>query len=214
MMLYNHKLFIRMNIYKITDVNILPNKYIIKKQVINKNKQNTKTIEENEQEHYINIIPIYDCKLSDTYTKNKNYLIMLKILCINFHYTNMFKVEITKSFKFKKYIKELVNTTWGFTKKDIIKIKHIKNINNIHNYLLILKPNVYNKYTSYINSGGGNIYKWRHIYNSHKMNYDYYNSKDIFETISKIKDPTNFNIKNTKHSLSLSDIYHYYSLAV
>tara|TARA_B110000208_G_scaffold189540_1_gene251309 strand:+ start:20146 stop:20739 length:594 start_codon:yes stop_codon:yes gene_type:complete len=193
-----------MNIYTISAVNVLPDKCIIKKPI---------KAQKDIPSHFLNIIPIFDYKLLKKYIKGKTYLIMTKILCVNYNSTNLFKIDISPPFKFKKTIKELVTKKWGFTDDNILKIKHIKNIDNIHNYLLILKPNIYSSFPSCISNGQKDIYKWRSLYSSHLLHSNKYKRSRIFKNISENTDPTKFYIANTDNYITLNDIYHSYSLS-
>lgn len=71
--------------------------------------------------------------------------------------------DITKNFKYKKYIKNYIKNKYNIEKNDIITIKFYETNNNLHNYIIILKN---------INSLGNgrsslssrpDIYSWRNI---------------------------------------------------
>lgn len=71
--------------------------------------------------------------------------------------------DITKKFKYKKYIKNYIKKKYNIGKNNIISIKFYETNNNLHNYIIILKD---------INSLGDgrsslstrpDIYSWRNI---------------------------------------------------
>ena len=124
--------------------------------------------------HYIGLIFTNSTSMNSIYNlkwNNKNLLYLNSTniyLCNNKNYliTELNDTEITKKFKYKKYIKKYINEKYSIKPSDIITIKLYETFNNLHNYIIILKN------VDILNNGknsvitDGKAYAWRTLFSS------------------------------------------------
>lgn len=93
----------------------------------------------------IGLIIVYNnnpCKIDKSDTQ---YFIATNIIVNKKQTIPIINIEnnVSKPIKFKLLIRKYCKKEFKLRIKDIIRIKHVNNINNQHNYLVIIKPNKY-----------------------------------------------------------------------
>lgn len=127
--------------------------------------------------HYIGLI------ITQSITINKQHNIVSKInndaiylnntsLYINrFNQYPIFKIDselFDKNFKYKKYIRNILNNDFKIKSKYIITIKLVNTQNNLHNYIVVLNNiNKLDKGTNILNTND-NLFHWKTILDMYK----------------------------------------------
>ena len=149
------------------------------------------------------------CKLDDTLqTKklDKIYLIGTRFLLKN-HKTFSIILDSLEGVKFKYLVRKYMKENWRVRVKDIT-VKHINNIGNNHNYLVLVKKcnKNLNKIKNKINSVDPII--WRSYYEMYKpLTIRDLNIKSIY-THLEIQEGTNIcNINSNGINIKINEIY-------
>jgi len=156
---------------------------------------------------YIGLIILYNKNPSPINKIGRNYLIGTNILVDkNSEILNIpIENKTSKPIKYKFIIRKFCKAQLKMKLKNIIRIKHLNNIDNYHNYLVIIKPNKYlSSITNIITSVRDKEMYWRAFYDiySHKQNP--FNLNEAYKTFTEA--PTKLKI-NTSSSIKIENIY-------
>ena len=141
--------------------------------------------------HYIGLI------ITQSITINKQHNIVSKInndaiylnntsLYINrFNQYPIFKIDselFDKNFKYKKYIRNILNNDFKIKSKYIITIKLVNTQNNLHNYIVVLNNiNKLDKGTNILNTND-NLFHWKTILDMYKP-HSYTTQNNVYNFI-------------------------------
>lgn len=160
---------------------------------------------------YITITACFHWKVTDSNIDNidKTYLIGTNIITKLNDTLPIIKIKpSSESIKYKKLVRDNSKSLFGLRNKDIITIKHLNNIDNYHNYLVLLNKSkkLTAKFKNSINCIDKETFKWRSyfgIYSPDKINPS---KAEVYNTLSKDK-----NVSNTllidKNSIKLVNVY-------
>ena len=153
--------------------------------------------------HYIGIIFINATNITNSnkllWDKNKLHLNLTSIFLNKLNEYPIFKIDnllLTNSFRYKKYIKEIIKEKYAIKNKYIITIKLFNNLDNLHNYIIILKSKKNLNNGKNIQSYGDNGFYWRTYINNYICN-DKLSQMEIYKYIQKIN---NYEIKPEKYN--------------
>lgn len=156
---------------------------------------------------HIGLIIVYNKNPSPINKIGRNYLIGTNILVnkdseiLNIPIEN----EKSKPIKYKFIIRKFCKEQFKMKMKNIIRIKHLNNINNYHNYLVIIKPNKYlSSFTNIIASFRDKEMYWRTFYDIYPHTQEPFNLNTAYKTFTQA--PTKLKI-NGEYSIKIENIY-------
>jgi len=166
------------------------------------------TIYDNE---YITITACFHWKVTDSNIDNieKTYLVGTNIITNLNDSLPIIKIKTSsESIKYKKLVRDNSKSLFGLRNKDIITIKHLNNIDNYHNYLVLLNKSkkLTSKFKNSINCIDKETFKWRSyfgIYLPEKINPS---KAEVYNTLSKDKNVSN-TLSIDKNTIKLVNIY-------
>ena len=163
--------------------------------------------ETNQITKYIGLIILYNNNPMPINKIGKNYLIGTNIL-VNKDY-EILKIPIDenplKHIKYKTVIRKYCRKHLKINLKNIIRIKHLNNISNFHNYLVIIKPNKYlQSLTNIICSTGDRPMYWRTFYDTYSHTQEPFNLREVYRTF--MVSPTKLKI-NASIYIKIENIY-------
>lgn len=162
------------------------------------NKQKTK---------YIGLIILYNQNPMPINKIAKDYFIGTNVLVNRDWETLNIPIDINtpKPIKYKYIIRKYCKEQLKMKLKNIIRIKHLNNIDNFHNYLVIIKPNKYLcSITNIITSSGNHSMYWRTFYDIYSHTQEPFNLNKAYKTFTEA--PTKLKI-NSNYSIKIEKIY-------
>jgi len=161
----------------------------------------------NEYHSYIGLIILYNKNPVPINKININYLIGTNVLVDNNSHIISVPIDMDtpKPIKYKTIIRKYCKNELKMKLKNIIRIKHLNNIDSYHNYLIIIKPNKYlNSITNIITSSNNFKMYWKTFYDIYSHTQNPFNLNDAYKTFTKA--PTKLKI-NDIYSIKIEDIY-------
>lgn len=160
---------------------------------------------------YITITACFHWKVTDSNIDNidKTYLVGTNIITKLNDTLPIIKIKpSSESIKYKKLVRDNSKNLFGLRNKDIITIKHLNNIDNYHNYLVLLNKSkkLTAKFKNSINCIDKETFKWRSyfgIYSPDKINPS---KAEVYNTLSKDKNVSN-TLSIDKKSIKLVNVY-------
>jgi len=183
----------------------------IKLTINDKENDDTKDNEISDPNQYVTITACFNWKVTNNPIEDlgKTYLIGTDIITNLGDKLPIVKIDSNSdSIKYKKVVRDNSKKLFNISNKDIITIKHLNNIDNYHNYLVLLKRSkkLIAKFKNSIECVDKNSYKWRTyfgLYDPKKINPS---KAEIYDTLSKNKYVTN-TLSIDKSEIKLKDIY-------
>ena len=156
---------------------------------------------------HIGLIIVYNKNPMDINKIGRNYLIGTNILVDK--NSEILKIPIennpSKPTKYKFIIRKFCKERLKMKLKDIIRIKHLNNMDNNHNYLVIIKPNKYlSSITNIITSFGDKEMYWKTFYDIYSHTQEPFNLNIAYKTFTVA--PTKLKI-NKKSTIKIENIY-------
>ena len=161
----------------------------------------------NEYQSYIGLIILYNNNPISVNKINMNYLIGTNIL-VNKD-SEILNIPIdkdtSKPIKYKYLIRTYCKKQFKMKLKNIIRIKHLNNISNFHNYIVIIKPNKYlNSVTNIITSTNNLKIYWKTVYDIYSHTQEPFNLNKAYRTFTEA--PTKLKI-DSNSSIKIDTIY-------
>ena len=161
--------------------------------------------------HYVTITACFNWRVTNTALEDlsKTYLIGTNILIKLGDVLPTIKLDTDSgSIKYKKIVRDNSKKLFNISNKDIITIKHLNNIDNYHNYLVLLKQSkkLARKFKNSMNCVDKDTFKWRSYFGLYRPDKINPSKAEIYSTLSKDKYITN-TLSIDKSEIKLKDIY-------
>ena len=88
--------------------------------------------------HYIGLLFIVPNNISKKPNKNLIQMLNTNIFIDHYNQYPTIHIDYTPDFKFKKYIRDYIKSTYNVKNKYIIEIKLINTFQKLHNYMIIM----------------------------------------------------------------------------
>ena len=156
--------------------------------------------------HYLNFVVGYNVNIYDSMNLGKTYLIGTKLL-LKDDAVFTIKLDNLEGVKFKYLIRKYMKDNWKVRVKDIT-IKHINNIHNNHNYLVLVKH--LNKKLKNINNRISSVDKitWRTFYEMYTpQDTEDLETDEIYSKLGTTKENNTSKININGRETTLVEIY-------
>jgi len=153
------------------------------------------SLDEMNNNHYIGLIIVNSISVNKLHKLKwdnieRIYLNITRILLYNndkFPTINIPNNEYQPGFKFKKFIKKYIKSSWLISKKYIQGIKLLGNYGNLHIYTIIMDTPHFIHSKKFLKASGRN-YSWRNIFDQYnidkkEVNQDYMDQDKIYQKI-------------------------------
>lgn len=134
--------------------------------------------------HYIGLLFIVPCNLSEKPNKNLIQVQNTNIFVDHYNQYPTIHIDYSPDFKFKKYIREYIKTNYSVKNKYIIEIKLINTFQKLHNYMIVMKTvkGVESGKSISTISLSENTFGWKPILNFYKITLEE-KTMDIYRVI-------------------------------
>ena len=177
-------------------------------------KKKSKVNKKNSNLHFVSFVI---CFYEDLNIDNLKYVYLVNtcLLIKDQNKIPFYEIKVNDKFKYKKFIREKIKEDFKILNKDIEYIKLISNLDNYHNYLVLIKNNSkrIKKYKNFIHCNSRDEYFWRNYFTMfipEKIDLD---MDVIYNNISNQKNNYKF-ICDNQQEITLNDIHLSLSLAI